>query len=107
MKAYNKRNGTFRSIDLITLYRKIVYGKIEPIRSAPDRLTIDSFGGALTIDEFRSGFTDAWIALPNEMHTQQIVHQKSVDGELVLKRNKPLKRDKNNIKNALGIGLKK
>lgn len=107
MKAYNKKNGSFRAIDLITLYRKIVYGKIEPIKSAPDRLTLEAFGGKLTIEEFRNGSTSAWIALPNEVFTDTIVHQKPVDGEYILKRDKPLKREKTNIKNALGIGLKK
>ena len=107
MKAYNTHHGTFRAIDLITLYRKIVYGTIQPLRSAPDRLTLCGFGGTLTIEEFRSGSTNAWIALSNEMYIQQVVHQRTVDGEYALKRNKPLKRDKHDIKNALGIGLKK
>jgi hypothetical protein len=94
-------------MDLITLYRKRVYGKIEPIRSAPDRFTLKEFGGVLSIEEFRKESTNAWIALPNEVYADTIVHQKPVEGEYVLKRTKPLKRDKTNIKNALGIDLKK
>lgn len=110
MKAYNVRNETYttcRISDLITLYRKQVYGKTEPIHVASSRYTLEAFGGTLTIEEYRSGLTRAWIPLPNEMYTKQTVYQKPIDGELVLKRNKPLKRDKNSIKDALGITLKK
>lgn len=110
MKAYNKKTEMYyscRIMDLITLYRKRVYGKIEPIKSAPDRFTLKEFGGVLSIEEFRNESTNAWVALPNEVYADTIVHQKPVDGEYVLKRTKPLKRDKTNIKNALGIGLKK
>ena len=110
MKAYNVRNESYttcRVADLITLYRKRVYGHIDPVRVAPDRMVLQAFGGELSIEEFRDGSTHAWISLPNEVYIKPTIHQKSVDGELVLKRNKPLKRDRNNIKNALGIGLKK
>lgn len=110
MKAYNVRNESYTSCriaDLVALYRKRVYGHIDPVHMAPDRMVLQAFGGDLSIEEFRSGSTYAWISLPNEVYIKPTIHQKSVDGELVLKRNKPLKRDKNNIKNALGIGLKK
>lgn len=110
MKAFNVKNETYttcRIADLITLYRKRVYDRIEPIVSAPDRYTLEAFGGTMTIEEFRSGMTKAWISLPNEIYTHQTVYQKPVDGELVLRRTKPLKRDKNSIKDALGITLKK
>lgn len=110
MKAYNVRNESYTSCriaDLIAMYRKKVYGRVEPIIMAPDRYTLEAFGGTMSIEDFRDGMTHAWIALPNEVYTKQNVYQKPVDGELVLKRTKPLKRDKNSIKNALGITLKK
>lgn len=110
MKAYNVRNESYTSCriaDLIALYRKKVYGRLEPVAMAPDKYTLEAFGGTMTIEEFREGSTHAWIPLPNEVYTKQTVYQKPVDGELVLKRTKPLKRDKNSIKNALGITLKK
>lgn len=110
MKAFNVRNETYttcRIADLITLYRKQVYGKIESIKAAPSKYTLESFGGTLSIEEFRSGMTHAWIPLPNEIFIKETVYQKPVEGELLLKRNKPLKRDKNSIKDALGITLKK
>lgn len=110
MKAFNVRNETYttcRVADLITLYRKRVYGHIEPIVAAPSKYTLEAFGGTMTIEEFRSGSTHAWIPLPNETYTKQTVYQKPVDGELILRRTKPLKRDKNSIKDALGITLKK
>lgn len=110
MKAFNVRNETYttcRISDLITLYRKQVYGKIEHVRSAPSKFTLKSFGGTLSIEEFRSGMTHAWIPLPNEVYCKESVYQKPIEGELLLKRTKPLKRDKNSIKDALGITLKK
>lgn len=108
MRAHNFKHEDLRNCDLITMYRKLVYGKTEPIKTAPSRFTLIDFGGTLTIEEFRSGLTDAWVSLPNEVHMKPvIISQQTTDGELVLKRNKPLKRDNTNIKNALGINLKK
>ncbi len=107
MKAHNLKNEDLRNCDLITLYRKKVYGKIEPLKSAPSRFTLDAFGGTLSIEDFRSGSTTAWVSLPNEVFTKPVVINQTTEGDLVLRRNKPLKRDKNNIKNALGINLKK
>lgn len=104
MKSYNNRNeGRYAS--LMMSYRRQVYGKIEPIRSAPDKMTLVGFGGKLTIDEFRSGSTCAWISLPNEMHQAELVsiRARRDDDDLVLRREKPLRRDKNSIKNVLGI----
>lgn len=108
MKAYSLKNDDLRNCNLITLYRKRVYGSIDYLKSAPSRFTLAAFGGTLSIEEFRSGLTDAWVSLPNEVHMKPvIISQQTSEGDLVLKRNKPLKRDKNNIKNALGINLKK
>ena len=98
---------TGRLIDLLTLYRKRIYGTVEPLTPAPSRFTLKSFGGTLNIDEYRSGRIRARVARPQEIHTTTIVHQKSIDGELVLKRSKPLNRDKTSIKSALGINIKK
>lgn len=109
-KAHILKNGDYttgRLIDLLTLYRKRMYGTIESLNSAPSRFTLKPFGGTLTIDEFRSGRIRAQVSMPNEIHTTSVIHQRSVDGELVLKRAKPLNRDKTNIKSALGINLKK
>lgn len=110
MKAYNiysESYTTCRIADLITLYRKRVYGKVESITPAPSKMTLLEFGGTLTIEEFRGGKIQAWISLPNEVFSKEIVKQKTVDGELVIKRNKPLKREKNGFQSALGISLKK
>ena len=110
MKAYNLASESYttcRVADLITLYRKRVYGKIEPLTPAPSKLTLANFGGTLSIEDFRSGKIQAWISLPNEVFAKEIIKQKTVDGELVIKRNKPLKREKNGIQSALGISLKK
>lgn len=104
MKSYNnKLEGKYAS--LIMGYRKQMCGKIEPIRSAPDKMTLVGFGGRLTIDEFRKGCTYAWVSLPNEMHQAEIIsiRNRKDDDDLVLRRDKPLRRDKNSIKNVLGI----
>lgn len=107
MKSYNCYSGSHKMgaiANLITLYRKKVYGSIQSIRCAPDKMVLEGFGGKLSIEEFRKNTTDAWICLPNEMHRIEVVSIRArKDDELVLKRDKPLKRDKNNIKNVLGI----
>ena len=110
MKAHNANSESYttcRVADLITLYRKKVYGKIEPLTSAPSRFTLVNFGGTVSIDDYRSGKVQAWITLPNEVFAKEIIRQKTVDGDLVIKRNKPLKRENNGIQSALGISLKK
>lgn len=107
MKAFNCKSGSYKTgtiSDLITLYRKRVYGKIESVRAAPDKMVLIGFGGKLSIDEFRRGCTDAWVSLPNEMHQVEVVSIRArKDDDLILKRDKPLKRDKHSIKNILGV----
>jgi hypothetical protein len=103
----NDDHTTGRLIDLLTLYRKRIYNKIEVLNSAPCRFTLQSFGGTITIDEFRSGRVRAQVSMPHEIHMNNVIHQRFIDGELVLKRSKPLNRDKTSIKSALGINLKK
>jgi hypothetical protein len=66
-----------------------------------------NFGGTVSIEDFRSGRVQAWIPLPNQLFEKETVKTKTVDGELLVKRNKPLKREKNGIQSALGISLKK
>lgn len=107
MKAFNVHSGSstsHRVSDLITLYRKRVYGKIESIKTAPSRFCLKAFGGTIDITEFRSPNVQLWISLPNEVHIIDIVKKKVIsDDELVLKRDKPLRRDVNSIKNLLGV----
>lgn len=104
VKAYNLAHSGYRTgtaCDTITLYRKRIYNEVKPLKAAPSRYTLKSFGGKLTIEEFRSGNTEAWIRLPNEYFQVQNVEVKQKestgDTELVLTRNKPLKRDSSAI----------
>lgn len=97
-----------RTSDLITLYRQKTLEKITPLNAAPSRFALKAFGGTLTIDEFRSGKKNVSIRIPNE---PWIFIEESIDkpievdskpnNDLVLKRNKPLKRDTSGIQKLL------
>jgi hypothetical protein len=110
VKAYNIHSNnpnSGRISDLITLYRKRVTGSTSSIQSAPSRFVLEGFGGTVSIDDFRNGstatvkfpFTPSWVILPNAKIVKQVVDQSS--DELVLKRNKPLRRDISGIQKML------
>lgn len=112
VKSYNIYSGSPRVgqiSDLITLFRKRMYGKITHVQAAPPRFSLKIFGGKLTIEQFRSGNVNArvhipiepYIYLPNENH---VVHETVVDTDsLVLRRTKPLKRDQTGIQKLLNL----
>lgn len=115
MKAYNIYSGRSKIgtvSDLITQYKLKVTGKVSPTRAAPSRFALEAFGGTMTIDEFRSAGSTivrtpldaAWVNLPNEAFRSTQVEQGE---ELVLRRNKPLKRDVTGIQSVLLINKKK
>jgi len=97
-----------RTSDLITLYRQKTLGKITVLNAAPPRFSLKAFGGTLTIEEFRSGKKNVSVMIPNE---PWILVPESIDipiqidtkpdNDLVLKRNKPLKRDTCGIQKLL------
>lgn len=116
----------------IVIMRKKLYNNVGPIKFAPNRFLLKQFGGHMTIEEFRSGITkDTGLQqniesleelmgpkkffVKTEQHQTQQNSEKmfeisdapSVNEPLRLKRTKPLKRDENNLKKTLGLGVKK
>ena len=106
----------------LSLMRKQAFGKYTPLFSAPKREALKVFGGTLTIEEFRAyqGKQPPPIEFPNQIQLIQTVNgsknsvpdQKPVEqtevaeGDLVLKRSKPLLRAKSKLESALGITRK-
>jgi hypothetical protein len=107
----------------IIMMRKKMYNKIGSVRLAPNRERLAVFGGDLSIEEFRSdNLVDTEI--PNPIQTDDFEDRvvpvtssnvvkmeeiKSADGKnetLRLKREKPLKRNQNNLESALGLIIK-
>jgi hypothetical protein len=92
-----------------------VMGHVEP---APNRYTLDVFGGDLTIDEFREKLnrdTSPPRDVPATPYRDRVIvpivstpeRGEEATGEgLALKREKPLKRTHNNLESALGLVIK-
>lgn len=121
--------------NIVVMKKQMCKGAILPIRAAPSRFALKSFGGTMTIEEFRSHgeATGHVFSLPDEMHKFQAPGDRQVQQSgrypqgaqsseqkmsviqstfasnetLKLKRPKPLKRDVNNLEKSLGIIRKK
>lgn len=106
MKAYAIHNDKGKQCEYITLMKKRMNGKITPTRSAPSKYCLEMFGGTISIDEFRNGNTFV-IRIPGEFYQEQIVTKSETapleEGELKLKREKPLERSKGKLETSLGI----
>jgi len=106
----------------IIIMRKKLYNKLGSIRIAPLREELDVFGGTMTIEEFRN---DSVVdkekpkeidkkpleskVIPIISNTKKMDEIKSATGKnetLRLKRDKPLKRNQNNLESALGLIIK-
>jgi hypothetical protein len=106
----------------IIIMRKKLYNKLGSIRIAPLREELDVFGGTMTIEEFRN---DSVVdkekpkeidkkpleskVIPIISNTKKMDEIKSATGKnetLRLKREKPLKRNQNNLESALGLIIK-
>lgn len=130
MKAYNNRHTGYLSgvvSNNITLLKKRLTGKLEPIKSAPPREMLACFGGKLSIDEFRSvSSSKTYYILPQnlimsppnlvEHEEKQYKHKEApkdlnFDGVntknevLRLKRTKPTTNNKNTLEKAMGISV--
>lgn len=129
MKAFNiDKNGVNNGGIIggnIVVMRKKLYGSIGPVRTAPYRYLLKEFGGPMTIEEFRKGSviemgprrvdpsveathhrTEAEPRIQMSMQAvkmSEISNSSGVNEPLRLKRNKPLKRDDNNLEKSLGI----
>ncbi|NBX49319.1 hypothetical protein EBT25_05105 [bacterium] len=97
---------------LLALMRQHAAKKYVPTKAAPSRLLLKQFGGPLSIEEFRSGSSNAQVYMPYETHkiptvivSNAVPAKKTGDesGELVLKRPKPLARAKSTLETSLGI----
>ena len=125
MKAYNLgRPNNGKTTMNIMIMRKKLYNSFGNIKPAPSRYRLDVFGGPMTIEEFRSGQTvDTGPITPinEESHRSMVIKMVSDSTDkmaqienssgknepLKLKRQKPLKRDINNLEMTLGITRKK
>lgn len=107
----------------MVVMRKQLYGKIGPIRPAPFRYKLNVFGGDLTIEQFRENNLRDIDIEPKEINAEEVTNivipiQQSTkklsdiqnstrsNDALRLKRNKPLKRNQNNLESALGLVIK-
>jgi hypothetical protein len=103
----------------IIMMRRKMYNQLGSIKPAPNRFLLKEFGGDLTIEEFRLNQT-VDVAKPNDIESRPVVdnvipfvsntkkmdeikNASSNNSALKLKRNKPLKRDYNNLESALGL----
>ena len=101
------------------MMRRKMYNQLGSIKPAPNRFMLKEFGGDMTIEEFRLNQT-VDVAKPNEIESRPVVdnvipfvsntkkmdeikNASSNNSALKLKRNKPLKRDYNNLESALGL----
>ena len=129
---YNRVRSGIIAANMIMLH-KSMYGCVSSIKCAPNRYSLKEFGGTLSIEEFRemtkSG-TRVIVNTPDEVHHiqdvvvkhgvkslsesemdnkfQEISRTSTITNEtLKIKRQKPLKRDVNNLEMSLGIIRKK
>jgi hypothetical protein len=80
-----------------------MYNELKPVKTAPPRFSLKIFGGTLSIEQFRSGNVHArvqvpnepWIYIPNEVFKKH--ETVAENGDLVLKRTKPMKRDQSSL----------
>ena len=125
MKAYNlERPNNGKTTMNIMIMRKKLYNSFGNIKPAPSRYSLDVFGGPMSIEEFRAGQTidtgpktpineTSYKSMVIRMNTDstdklaQITHSTGKNEPLKLKRQKPLKRDVNNLEMTLGITRKK
>lgn len=121
MKAYaiDKHGSTHgaRICGNMQLMRKRMFGVMGHVEPAPNRYTLDVFGGDVPIDEFREKLNKD-VTPPNVIDSTAFCDKKipivstperNVVEEatgLALKREKPLKRTHNNLESALGLVIK-
>ena len=103
----------------IIMMRKKMYNQLSGIKPAPNRFRLKEFGGDLTIEQFRENQTIDTVK-PKEIEKKPVVdnvipfvsntkkmdeikNASSNNSALKLKRNKPLKRDYNNLESARGL----
>ncbi len=120
MKAYAIERNKLEECEYITLMRKRVEGKISATKRAPSRYVLDTFGGTMSIQEFRNGGGEAsttTLRIPGEVYQTHTVTSSAnataaassassaapSSSQLKLKREKPLERTKSKLEKSLGI----
>ena len=88
----------------MVMMRRKLFDKIGTIQKAPHRQKLDVFGGPMTIEEFPN------IVIPvifnNQKKLKDIKSSTGKNETLRLKREKPLKRNENNLESVLGLVIK-
>tara|TARA_Y100001958_G_C21248619_1_gene581663 strand:- start:19905 stop:20570 length:666 start_codon:yes stop_codon:yes gene_type:complete len=107
----NLKDHNFDEIfSLINLYSNIMLDKKDKIEMAPNRLLLESFGGNLTIDEYRSkNVLNYEIRIPPILPINHIVNKYETNQKtnnkdfLKLYRKKPVQSDKKNITTSMNL----
>jgi hypothetical protein len=109
----NLRDYNFQEIfSLINLYSNILLDKKEKIEMAPNRILLNTFGGNLTIEEYRSkniSYLNYDLKIPpilpiNHSINKYESNQKNKSKDfLKLYRKKPIKSDKKNISTSMNL----
>ena len=119
---YGLNKGGIICGNIITM-RKKMYNIIGSVRMAPKRYMLEMFGGPMTIEKFReNAVVDKGLSKPLETTEKverviqiisntnnkmsEIRNASGSNDTLKLKRNKPLKRDQNDLGAALGLIVK-
>jgi hypothetical protein len=128
-KTYNidlNDTSTWKRESLLNLMYYKTYGEFREIIPAPSWLMLEDFGGILKIDEFRELFTfnnKDYLVLHPPLITRQLQIEESYkktgntnmtmnkletiyDGELVLKRTKPIESNNLNLEKTMGLKRK-
>lgn len=106
----------------MVMMRRQLFGKRGSIQCAPKRQTLLEFGGTHTIEQFRANVViddeprgeiveepDVELTIPPVKNVAKLYEIKGTVGTnepLRLKREKPLKRDQNNLESVLGLVIK-
>jgi hypothetical protein len=93
---------------LINLYSNIIHDKKEKIEMAPNRLLLKSFGGELSIDDYRKNVLNYDIRIPPIVPINHIVNKYESNNKtnkefLKLYRKKPIQSDKKNITTSMNL----
>jgi hypothetical protein len=120
MKSYNidiNDSNTWKRESLMHLMYYKTYGTMKEIVNAPSWLLLEDFGGILTINKFRELFimnTTDYLVLHPPLITRQLQIEESYkknnntssntfDGELVLKRSKPIETTVSNLEKSMNL----
>lgn len=120
LDTYGINRGSIICGNMIMM-RKKLYGKLGSITPAPKKYRLVEFGGDLTIDAFRENLLidseppapiktedvpNIVVPITHTTKMYEITSSTGTNDSLRLKRDKPLKRDQNNLESVLGLVIK-